>query len=72
MATAVVIDDESSLTVEAYCINQPNKSSCHCKSHYFHFNKGCTQATRWNASVIQVGVVCVRVLVSRHLKEELA
>ena len=38
MPTAVVIDDESSLTVEAYCINQPNKSRCHCISHYFHFN----------------------------------
>ena len=44
-------------------------------SRYFHFNipfNNCTQATRWNALVIKVGVVCMGVGVSMQLKEEIA
>ena len=44
-------------------------------SCYLHFNiplDSCTQATRWNASVIKVGVVCVGLHVLRLLKEGLS
>ena len=49
--------------------------SYHCISCYFHLTfllNGCTQATRWRALVIKVGVVDVYVHVLSHLKEELA
>ena len=67
MAAVVVIDGGHDLTVEARCINQPNKSKL---SLYKPFLNSSTQAKKRNASVIMVGVVCVGLYVSRHLKEE--
>ena len=73
MAAVVIIDDGRDLTVEACRINQPNKSKLSlCKpllSLLTFLLNSCTQATRHNASVIKVGVVCVSLHISRHLKK---
>ena len=70
MAAVVIGNDGRGLRVEACRINQPNTSKLSLYKPLLSFLNSCTQATRWNVSVIKVGVVCVSIHVSRHLKEE--
>ena len=72
MAAVVIIGGRCGLRIEA-CIEAWPKSKLLLYSHYFHFNiHSCTQAARWSALVIKVGVVFVCVCILRCLKEELA
>ena len=76
MAAVVVIGDGRGLTVEMCCRNQRNRSKLSLYTAVTFtltiLLNSCTQATRWNVSVIKVGVVCMGIRILRPLKEELA
>ena len=73
MSAVVIIDDGCGFRVEASRINQPSRSKLCIAVQLITFTLNrCTPAIRLNASVIKVGVVCMKVGVSRCLKEELA
>ena len=75
MAAIVGIISRRGLRIEACCRSQPNKSklALYKPLHrlYSHLKQPYI-GNKMNASVIKVGVVCMGVHVSRHLKEELA
>ena len=75
MTAIVSIISRCGLTIEACHSNQPNKSKLTLCKPLLHCNRHLKQlyiiVTRWNASVIKVGVAYVGVHILRYLKEEL-
>ena len=73
-ATANIVS-RCGLTIDACYSNQPYKSKLALRKPWIHFNRHLKQlyiiVTRWNASVIKVGVAYVGVHILRYLKEEL-
>ena len=75
MTAIVSIISRCGLTIEACHSNQPNKSKLTLCKPLLHCNRHLKQlyiiVTRWNASVIKVGVMYMGVHILRYLKEEL-
>ena len=63
MAAVVVIDDGHGLRLEECCITNLIRVSYRSISCYCHFLNSCMQATRRNASLIKVGVVCMGIII---------